>query len=254
MEGREVSGRLIHCNIFALPRRPAIVFHRPAIAISAAAATTARMLRIILLLIALAAPASAQVKWDKPWQNFDRSPADGQLDVTYAFRNTGPNTVTIKSIKTSCGCTTARLEKKTIAPGEAGELTAKFKFGDRKGLHRKLINVKTDDGQQQELNFVVNIREALTTTPALIFWKVGQPAESRTVELTADPGTNVRVKSVTSSNPRVTATLQTVQAGERYLLTVKPADTAQKEAAQFTVQTDFPPDAPRAYTIHARIK
>jgi hypothetical protein len=212
------------------------------------------MFRVILLLLALAAPAFAQIKWDKPWQEFHRNPADGHLETTFAFQNAGQGTVTIKSIRTSCGCTTARLDKKMFAPGERGELTAKFNFGDRKGVHRKMITVKTDDGQQQELNFVVNIHEALTVAPALVFWKVGQPAEPRTVQLTAEAGSSVRVKSVTSSNPRLTATLQTVKPGEQYVISVKPADTAQKEAAQLTVQTDFPPDAPRAYTIHARIK
>lgn len=209
---------------------------------------------LFALLLILATPAFAQLKWDKPWQQFQRSPADGSLEATFAFQNAGMGTVTIKSVRTSCGCTTARLEKKVIPPGERGALTAKFVFGDRKGAHRKMITVKTDDGQVQELNFVVNIREALTITPALVFWKVGQPAEPRNVELTAESGTPVRIKSVTSSNPRLAARLQTVEPGARYVVAVTPEDTAQKEAAQLTVQTDFPPDAPRAYVIHARIK
>lgn len=212
------------------------------------------MLRAFLLLFSLVAPAVAQLKWEKPWQNFQRSPADGHHETTFAFQNTGTATVTVKSIRSSCGCTTARLEKKTFAPGERGELTAKFTFGDRRGVHRKMITVKTDDGQQQELNFVVNIYEPLTITPALVFWKVGQPAEPRAIQLTTEPGTAVRVKSVTSSNPRLSAKLQTVKAGEQYVVSVTPADTAQKEAAQLTVETDYPPDAPRAYTIYARIK
>lgn len=212
------------------------------------------MLRFALLLLAFTAPAFAQLKWEKPWQDFDRSPADGHLEVNFAFQNTGKDTIKIQSIRSSCGCTTARLDEKTIAPGARGKLMAKFSFGNRKGPHRKLITVKSDDGQVQELNFVVTIHEALAVAPALVFWKRGQPPEPRAAELTAEPGTTVRVKSVTSSNPRVTATLQTVKAGERYVLSVKPTDTEQKEVAEFTVQTDFPPDAPRAYTIHARIK
>ena len=123
------------------------------------------------------------------------------------------------------------------------------------GQHFELqLSGKTDDGQTQELNFVVDIREALSIAPALVFWKVGQPAQPRTVQLDAAPGATVRVKSVTSSNPRFAATLQTVKAGEQYVVSVKPADTAQKETAQLTVQTDYPPDSPRADTIHARIK
>jgi hypothetical protein len=45
-----------------------------------------------------------------------------------------------------------------------------------------------------------------------------------------------------------------VRPGEAYALVVQPADTAQKESAELIVQTDFPPDAPRSYTVHARIK
>lgn len=212
------------------------------------------MFRVILLVLAFAAPAFAQLKWEKPWQQFQRSPADGHLETSFAFKNSGAGVITIKSIRSSCGCTTARLDKKVFGPGERGELTAKFNFGDRRGPHRKMITVKTDDGQQQELNFVVDIREALTVTPALVFWKVGGPAEARTVQLSAEAGAAVRVRSVTSSNPRLTAKLETIKPGEQYVISVKPTDTLQKEAAQLTVQTDFPPDAPRAYTIHARIK
>jgi hypothetical protein len=162
--------------------------------------------------------------------------------------------VTIKSVKTSCGCTAARLEKKTYGPGEQGEVTARFSFGGRKGAQRKLITVRSDDGTQQELNLVVVINPGLTISPALVFWRIGQPAEERLVQLTAEPGMPVRVKSVSSSNPRLRATLQTTKPGEQYAVSVKPADTTQRETAELTVQTDYPPDAPRAFTIYARIK
>jgi hypothetical protein len=64
----------------------------------------------------------------------------------------------------------------------------------------------------------------------------------------------VRVKSVTSTNPRITAKLETATAGQRYRLTIAPQDTVSKEVAEIRVQTDFPPDAPRAYLIYARVK
>ena len=54
--------------------------------------------------------------------------------------------------------------------------------------------------------------------------------------------------------PRLTAKLENTKAGEPYTISVAPADTTQKESAEISVQTDFPADAPRAYTIHARIK
>jgi hypothetical protein len=208
----------------------------------------------LIIFFSLAASAFAQLKWERPWQQFHRSPEDGHLDTKFAFRNGGTTPITIKSIKTSCGCTTAKLEKRTYAPGETGEVLAHYQFGDRKGAHRKSVTVTTDDGSSQELNLVVFIHPGLEITPALVFWRVGQPGEPQTVQLTAEPGTPVRVKSVASSNPRVTATLQTLKPGEQYAVQIKPADTTQRETAELSVQTDFPPDAPRAFTIHARIK
>ncbi len=181
-------------------------------------------------------------------------PDDDFVETKFTFQNTGAEPMTIKSVKTSCGCTTAKLEKKVYAPGERGEVVARFSFGDRKGAHRKLITVTTADGVAQELNLVVYIHPALTIAPALVFWRIGQPAEVKTVQLTAEPGIVVRVKSVASSNPRLTAELVTTKPGEIYALNVKPADTSQRETAELTVQTDYPPDSPRSFIIHARIK
>ncbi|MGB8166405.1 MAG: DUF1573 domain-containing protein [Chthoniobacteraceae bacterium] len=213
------------------------------------------MLRLLLLaLLCCAPPALAQLQWEKPWQEFHRPPEDDYLETKFNFRNAGTSPVTIKSVKTSCGCTTAHLEKKTFSPGEKGEIVTRFTFGQRTGGHRKLITVTTADGARQELNLVVFIHPALTVSPALVFWKVGQPAEAQMVHLAAEPGTTVRVKSVTSSNPRLSATLKAIKAGEHYALSVKPADTTQRESAELTVETDYPSDAPRAFTIHARIK
>jgi hypothetical protein len=215
-----------------------------------------RLLAFLVPLLLAVASAQAELKWDKPVQEFQRTPADGELEVHFTFRNAGSAPVTIKSLRPSCGCTTAHLEKKTYAPGEAGEVVARFVFGDRKGPQRKTIEVRTDDATQEHaiLDLRVNIHDPLTVTPALVFWKRGEPAEAKTVQLKAEPDQRVRIKGVTSPNPRIVATLETIKAGEEYVVSVKPADTTQKESAEISVQTDFPPDAPRAYTIHARIK
>lgn len=198
----------------------------------------------------------AELKWDKTVQQFQRSPDDKEIAAHFKFRNAGSAPVTIKTLRSSCGCTTAKMDKKTYAPGEQGEVVVIFVFGGRKDVHRKTVTVTTDDKTQEPvvLDLRVDIREALTVSPALVYWKTGEPVAAKTVQLTADPSQPVRIKSVTSSNPRLSATLETIKAGAAYAVAVKPADTAQKESAEISVQTDFPSDAPRAYVIHARIK
>jgi hypothetical protein len=198
--------------------------------------------------------AHADLAWEKPVQEFHRVPEDGHVDAKFAFKNTGTTPVTVKRVKTSCGCTTAKLAKNTFAPGESGEIAVKFTFGSRRGPSRKIIGVTTDDNQEQMLDLRVFIHEPLTLTPALVYWKVGDAGETKLVKLTTPDGQKIGIKGVTSSDPRVSAKVEAVTPGKEYVVSVKPADTAAKLAAELTIATDFPPDAPRSYRLFARIK
>ncbi len=212
--------------------------------------------RSLLLLLLTAAPTFAQLRWDTTVQSFERSPGDPAVEGHYAFKNTGPTPITIAKLRTSCGCTAAKLEKRTYAPGESGEIAAKFTLGDRRGLHVVSVTVTTDDKSVAPtvLSLRVQISDPMKVEPALVWWRVGAAAEPKTVQLTADPARPVRVKSVTSTNPRIRVKLDTAAPGQRYGLSIQPEDTTSKEVAEIRVQTDFPPDAPRSYLIYARVK
>ncbi len=204
----------------------------------------------------IAGTAHGELRWDQPAQRFYRTPQDKFVEAKFSFKNVGKTPVTIKDVKTSCGCTSADPDKKTYAPGESGEIAVKFTFGGRVGGQRKTIRVFTTDQPDQPtvLDLTVLINEPFTVSPSLVFWKVGDSNVAKAVQLQAAPGRPVKVTSITSTNPRVTAALQTVKEGEQYVVSVKAADTTLREKAEIRVATDFPPDAPRTYTIHARIK
>lgn len=215
-----------------------------------------RTLLGLATLLLLSGHGLAQLQWDKPVQQFQRTPQDQGIEARFPFRNAGTTTVTIKSLRASCGCTTPHLEKKTYAPGETGEVVARFVFGDRKGPQRKTIEVRTDDESAEPvvLELRVLIHDPLTIEPALVYWKRGDAAEAKTVQLTAEPGQPVRIKRVIASNPRLPAKLETIKAGEQYTVSVTPTDTTQKESGEILVETDFPADSPRAYFIQVRVK
>lgn len=212
------------------------------------------MLRCTLAFLAAATLAHADLVWEKQTQEFHRAPEDGHVTAKFAFKNTGADAVTIKRLKSSCGCTTARLGKNTYAPGESGEIEVKFTFGNRRGPQRKIIGVTADDKREWMLDLRVFIHEPLTLSPALVWWRVGEAPAAKNVKLTTAAGQKVGVTGVKSSNPRVSAKVETVAAGKEYVVRVTPQDTSAKEAAELTVTTDFPPDEPRSYRIYARIK
>jgi Protein of unknown function (DUF1573) len=206
------------------------------------------------IILAVHVSARAELIWENPTQEFQRSSADGAVEAHYAFKNTGPTAVTILGITSSCGCTVARAEKKTYAPGESGKITARFTFGNRKGLQRKVITVGLSDGTETKLGLNVSILEPLTVTPTLLFWRVGEGAAPKKVQLKAANDVPVNIRSVSSSSPRVTTQLEIKAEGTDYTLIVSPSDTAAKLAATVTVETDYPLDAPKSYQVYIRIK
>lgn len=199
--------------------------------------------------------AHAQLTWENPTQEFQRTPEDRELSVDFAFRNAGPGPVTVTRVTSSCGCATAELPKKTYAAGETGTLTAKFVFGGRRGMQNKTITVATDDGKTAQLSFSCLIAaDPVSLLPAFVWWRAGEAAEPKKVDLTLAPGGKVHITAVASSNPRVAAALVPVKEGEKYAVAIRHADTALPESAEIFVPTDYPPEGPKAYTIQVRIK
>src|SRR4051812_42893330 len=84
------------------------------------------MKAVAILFFALLAAAHAELKWDNPEQTFTAKPAERIVVAKYRFTDTGDTPVTIDSVRTSCGCTTASLPRKEYQPGESGEIEARF--------------------------------------------------------------------------------------------------------------------------------
>ena len=213
------------------------------------------MLRITVAgLFALVGIAHADLVWEKQVQEFHVTPEDKAVEARFVFKNSGPEPINIKRVQSSCGCTTVKPSKTSFAPGESGEIEVKFAFGSRRGPQQKTIIVQSDDKREWKAVLQCWIHEPLTISPMLVYWKVGDDPQARAVTLTAAKGEQVHVKSVKSSSPRFAASVQTLKDGDSYTLNVKPTNTSEKDSAEVTVETDYPPAAPRSYRFYARIK
>ncbi len=212
--------------------------------------------RPLLFLLLTTTASFAQLRWEQTTRSFERAPGDPAVEAAFAFKNTGSTSIAITKLKTSCGCTAAQLKKRDYAPGESGEVLAKFTIAGRRGLHVVSVTATTDDASQPPtvLSLRVNIADAVKLEPELVWWRVGAAAEAKSVRFAVEPGRQVRVRAITSSNPKIAAKLVTLAAGSSYAISIRPTDTTRKESAEITVETDFPADAPRRYVIYARIK
>jgi hypothetical protein len=118
--------------------------------------------RLALLVAAgVAAGGASAPAGELAWQSRviaqDAAPGDRQAVAEFVFTNTSAQTVRVRQVATSCGCTTAKLEKREIAPGESGVVRVVFTFGGREGLQEKAVVLKLADHPPEVLGFRVCI-------------------------------------------------------------------------------------------------
>ena len=214
------------------------------------------MKAVSILFLALMTAAHAGLRWDKPEQTFTVKPSDATVVAKYRFTNAGTEPVTIDSVRTSCGCTTATLTKKEYLPGESGEIEARFEVGGRVGHQEKAILVTTKDSPQAPavLRLIVNIPESVKITPEMVFWRVGEAPEPKTIEVSVSEESPAKIVSVVSSEPGIKATVEDALPGKKATIRVTPTDTSHADHATLVIKTDYPAENPAAHYAYVRIK
>ncbi|HEX2983914.1 MAG TPA: DUF1573 domain-containing protein [Ignavibacteriales bacterium] len=118
------------------------------------------MKKIFVLLLVFSAVICAQQKApkitvDKNEFNFGQV-EEGQI-VTHDFivTNKGGESLEIKGVGASCGCTAAKPEKNVVAGGESVKINVKFNSEGRRGPQKKYIYVKSNDPEKAELRLLL---------------------------------------------------------------------------------------------------
>jgi len=214
-------------------------------------------MKVLLFLLCLfAGSAFGQLAWETTEQTFNSKPQEKEVVAKYKFTNTGEKPIQIQNVHTSCGCTTAALSKTSYAPGESGEIEAKFIFSGRTGKQEKAIAVATSANPEQPtiLKLHVYIQETVNIEPAIVIWRVGDQPDPKAIHISIADDVSAKIVSVTSDNPALKVKLTEVRPGREYEAQITPDSVAQPAAATLMIQTDYPPDNPETKYAYARIK
>ena len=214
------------------------------------------MRTLVFLLCAFAGSAFGQLTWENPEQTFNSKPQDESVVAKYRFTNTGKQSLKIENVKTSCGCTTTALTKTEYAPGESGEIEAKFVFSGRTGRQEKAITVTTSAAPQEPtiLRLFVNIEETVKIQPEVVFWRVGEQPEPKTIHIAVADDSPAKIISVISDNDSVKVQITEVKLGKEYEVQVTPDSVSQPAAATLMIRTNYPLDNPETRYAYARIR
>lgn len=209
-----------------------------------------------LALFVLGASVHAQLSWNT--RQLDSHPTAEDTDVQgdFEFFNSGSVPVTILDVKTSCGCTTAALDKKTYAPGEKGKVSAVFHIGERQGLQQKQIIVTTDNHEEPMVQLTLRtfIPELLRMEPRAVLWQVNSQNLPRTVRLSAGTDQPIKILGVYSSDDRFFAQLKQIEPGRTYDVVISVASTTEPLRGMIRIETDYPASRPKIFNLNVEIQ
>ena len=111
----------------------------------------------------LGVAAQAELKWDAARQQFPYEPGKSVFRAEFGFTNKGKSVARITSVKSGCTCcTSAKVDKKTFAPGERGAVAVKVDVRGKQVPLIKPVIVGTDDGQFATLLIEVSTPDGAT--------------------------------------------------------------------------------------------
>lgn len=187
----------------------------------------------LLLIFALPGPGVAQaVTWETRELVLEAEPGGAQVEGVFTFTNQSESDVTITSVKTSCGCTTAKLEKTTYGPGESGQIAVAFAVGDRTGDQVKKVVVRTDapESPVTTLTLKVGIPQLVEITPRLLKWTAEEDREAKVIDVVLHETHPVVIKGVESGDAEMEVELEEVEEGLHYRVKVVPTGEAALRA------------------------
>src|SRR5256886_4592884 len=203
------------------------------------------------LSIIISLSARAELKWEQTSVELHPTPADKQAVGHFKYQNTGKQPVHFKSVKASCGCTTAQTQKDEVPPGEKGEITATFNIGDRTGTQVKTVTVETDDAAKPSMVLTLRtiIPQQLEITPTFVFWKQGEKPDPKVITAKVGKEFTVNHIKVTSSSADYQTKVEETGKGE-FKIDVQPKETNSLSASTLTIQ---PEDSQKVFYATARI-
>ncbi len=114
---------------------------------------------------AVAAQGPAALVWDSMSKEYHASAGEESAPFKFAVTNSSSQEVTINSVRTSCGCTVAKLPSTPwkLAPGDGGTVEATVDLRGKFGTLSKFVSVDTSEGPKT-LNIKVVIAQGQPVT------------------------------------------------------------------------------------------
>lgn len=125
---------------------------------------------ILAICVSASHAAAPRLVCDDPVHDFGTVDGKTPASHTFQIRNDGDADLVIKKVHAPCGCTTFRLENKTLAPGAELALPVTLSLSGRKGPQQKSVYLETNDPATPTLQITMRgvVGSDLEITPPML--------------------------------------------------------------------------------------
>ncbi len=183
-----------------------------------------RLTLLTLAVCALTQVASASLVWETREVRLKASPYDKEVTASFPYTNDGKEAVTIKSLRSTCGCVVPKVENMVIPPGGKGEITAVFTLEHRIGTHKRPITVEFADPKVPKLGLYlyVEIPKVIRSKASFLRWGPGEPLEPKTLTVEIDEQFPVESLAAKSKHPNLEIKVTPTGPSRTYTVEVQP--------------------------------
>lgn len=203
---------------------------------------------LVIGVYAVAAQAGPAIMSPEPVFDFGELDNEQQVERTFVIKNVGDEPLEITDVKTSCGCTVAKLENKTIQPGGEESISATFNLKGKQGIQSKKITIMSNDPEQPNfyLEFKGTALATISIEPKLLNMGRIMDNDTHSASLTvasSKEGHTFTIEKVEVEQPAAfTTSVETVVPGKEYrvIATTNPNMAEGTLNGRITITTDDP--------------
>jgi hypothetical protein len=173
----------------------------------------------------VAVTAGPRVEFDSTILNFGKAVAGQVIEHDFIFTNTGDQTLEIRDVRPTCGCTVAGAWNHSLEPGKSGIIPMRFTSEYKDKDVFKTVIVDTNDPHQTNviLQIIGTVWETIDVSPAFVMFGASSDCttnQTRVVHIVNNLDESLILSDLKCMDDSLKTAVQTIQAGKEFELQI----------------------------------
>lgn len=197
--------------------------------------------------LSLCLSAWAGLELVAPPARLEPPPDATRIPAVLKLRNQSVESLTLREIRSCCGCLTAASPSVGIAPGAEFELPFSYDAKGRKGLQKGSLTLVPATGEPLVVPIEVFLRRSFDAEPRLLRWKKDAAESFLEVQIEVDPSLAPAAPRISNSSTKFPAELRAGPRPGVWILRVTQATQAARDS--LTLELPLPEDKNKSIEI-----